>query len=39
YTTALRSLSSGRASFGMEVKNYSPVPEHMLSTLIGRDKD
>lgn len=38
YTTSLRSLSSGRASFGMEVKNYSPVPDHMLSTLIGKDQ-
>ena len=38
YTTALRSLSSGRASFGMEVKNYSPVPDHLLNTLIGKDQ-
>ncbi|MFL2644937.1 MAG: elongation factor G [Dehalococcoidia bacterium] len=38
YTTSLRSLSSGRASFGMEVKNYSPVPDHLLSALIGKDQ-
>ena len=27
YTTALRSLSRGRASYTMEFKHYEPVPE------------
>jgi elongation factor G len=34
YTTALRSLSSGRASFTMEFKHYEPVPESVLNTII-----
>ena len=33
YTTALRSLSQGRASFTMEFKYYEPVPEHIAKTL------
>ena len=34
YTTALRSLSQGRASFTMEFKHYEPVPDHMVKTLV-----
>ncbi|MCH9017836.1 MAG: elongation factor G, partial [Chloroflexi bacterium] len=34
YTTALRSLSQGRASFTMEFKYYEPVPDHMVKTLV-----
>ena len=34
YTTALRSLSQGRASFTMEFKYYEPVPEHIIKTLV-----
>ena len=34
YTTALRSLSQGRASFTMEFKYYEPVPEHIVKTLV-----
>ena len=34
YTTALRSLSSGRASFTMEFKHYAPVPENVVKTII-----
>ena len=33
YTTALRSLSQGRASFSMEFKYYEQVPEHIVKTL------
>ena len=34
YTTALRSLSQGRASFTMEFKYYEPVPDHIVKTLM-----
>jgi len=34
YTTSLRSLSRGRASFSMEFKHYEPVPEGLLKSLI-----
>jgi len=34
YTTALRSLSQGRASYSMEFKYYEPVPEHIVKTLV-----
>ena len=34
YTTALRSLSQGRASFTMEFRYYEPVPEGLLRTLL-----
>jgi elongation factor G len=33
YTTALRSLSSGRANYTMEFKYYEPVPENIRRTL------
>ena len=36
YTTALRSLTKGRATFTMEFKHYQPVPQHLLSTVINR---
>ena len=35
YTTALRSLSQGRASFTMEFKFYEPVPDHIVKTLVA----
>jgi len=35
YTTALRSLSRGRASFTMEFKYYEPVSPAVLKTLIN----
>ncbi len=35
YTTALRSITRGRATFTMEFKYYEPVPEHLLKTLIN----
>ncbi len=34
YTTALRSLTQGRASFTMEFRFYEPVPEGLLRTLL-----
>ena len=35
YTTALRSLTKGRATFTMEFKHYQPVPQHLVSTVIN----
>ena len=34
YTTALRSISQGRASYTMEFKYYEPVPDHIVKTLV-----
>ena len=34
YTTALRSLSQGRASYSMEFKYYEAVPDHIVKTLV-----
>ncbi len=34
YTTALRSITQGRASYTMEFKYYEPVPEHIVKTLV-----
>jgi len=34
YTTALRSISQGRASYSMEFKYYEPVPDHIVKTLV-----
>ena len=34
YTTALRSLTKGRATFSMEFRHYQPVPESLLSTIL-----
>ncbi|MDA0262781.1 MAG: elongation factor G [Chloroflexi bacterium] len=34
YTTALRSISQGRASYSMEFKYYEPVPDHIVRTLV-----
>ena len=34
YTTALRSMSQGRASFTMEFRYYQPVPDHLVKTLV-----
>ena len=36
YATNLRSLSQGRATFSMELKNYAPVPESKSKEIIGR---
>ena len=34
YTTALRSITQGRASFTMEFRYYEPVPEGLFRTLL-----
>ena len=34
YTTSLRSITKGRATFSMEFKYYQPVPENLLSTVL-----
>ncbi|PKB64045.1 MAG: translation elongation factor G [SAR202 cluster bacterium Io17-Chloro-G2] len=34
YTTALRSITKGRATFSMEFKYYQPVPEGLLSGVL-----
>ena len=34
YTTALRSITKGRATFSMEFKYYQPVPENLLSSIL-----
>lgn len=34
YTTALRSITKGRATFSMEFKYYQPVPEGLLGTVL-----
>ncbi len=36
YATHLRSLSTGRASFAMELDHYEPVPQHVAQTIIGK---
>ena len=35
YTTALRSLTRGRASYTMEFRHYEPVPEHLVSSITS----
>jgi len=34
YTTALRSITKGRATFSMEFKYYQPVPEGLLGSVL-----
>ena len=36
YATNLRSLSQGRATFSMELKNYAELPESKSREIIGR---
>ncbi len=36
YTTALRSMTRGRATFTMEFKYYEPAPAHLVRSLIGQ---
>ena len=35
YTTAVRSITKGRATYSMEFKYYEPVPESILKTLAN----
>lgn len=36
YATHLRSLTTGRASFAMELDHYDPVPAHVAQEIIGK---
>ena len=36
YSTIIRSISQGRASYSMELDSYSPVPEVNLNTIIEK---
>ena len=36
YSTALRSLTQGRAAFSMEFSRYQPVPAHVAETVLHR---
>ncbi|MCG3126107.1 MAG: Elongation factor G [Phycisphaerae bacterium] len=36
YSTAVRSLSQGRASYSMEPCKYSPLPSHLVDQVLGR---
>lgn len=38
YTTTLRSMTKGRASFSMEFSHYAPVPNNIAETIIGNKK-
>ncbi|MFH0803217.1 MAG: elongation factor G [bacterium] len=38
YATTLRSLSSGRATFSMELINYSPMPQEIQNKILGEKK-
>jgi elongation factor G len=38
YTTTLRSMSQGRASFTMEFDHYEVVPPHVASTIVAGRK-
>ena len=37
YSTDVRSLSQGRASYSMEPLEYAPAPEAMLRKMIGEE--
>jgi elongation factor G len=39
YSTDVRSLSQGRASYSMEPLDYAPAPEAMLRKFTGEDDD
>jgi elongation factor G len=34
YATTVRSLSSGRANYSMEMKCFSPLPEAMMESVL-----
>jgi elongation factor G len=38
YSTTLRSLSQGRATYTMEFKHYASVPRHILDQVVGAGK-
>ncbi|MFA5076581.1 MAG: elongation factor G [Patescibacteria group bacterium] len=35
YSTTLRSMTQGRASYSMEFKHYAPVPEHVAQEIVS----
>ncbi len=35
YTTALRSITKGRASYTMEFRHYEPVPDHLARSIVN----
>ena len=35
YTTALRSITRGRASYTMEFRHYEPVPDHLARSIVN----
>ena len=37
YSTTLRSMSQGRASYTMEFKKYQEVPRNVAETLLKKD--
>jgi len=39
YATTLRSLTTGRASFSMELDHYSKVPNHIATEISGKGKE
>jgi len=39
YATAVRSLSSGRANYSMELKQYSPMPEKMQEKVLAEARE
>jgi elongation factor G len=36
YATQLRSLTTGRASFSMELDHYEAVPQHVAQQIVGK---
>jgi elongation factor G len=39
YSTAMRSLSQGRATYTMEFKHYAEAPKSVAESIINKDKD
>ena len=39
YATTLRSLTTGRASFSMELDHYAKVPNHIATEISGKGKE
>jgi elongation factor G len=38
YSTTLRSMSQGRATYSMEFKHYAEAPKHVADTVISNKK-
>jgi elongation factor G len=39
YSTTLRSLTQGRATYTMEFKHYAEAPKSVADSIINKDKD